>query len=101
MGLAQTGKQQNGAEIEMRIFGKICSELMSSKPDVSAHQDDLKMGVLTWSKSSQVEHQTQQNQPRVGRGAVVVGPVDLIFHQGGVGTSGRETNSNISSSGSV
>lgn len=44
---------------------------------------------LTWSKSSQVEHQTQQNQPGVGGGAVVVGPVGLILHQGGVGASER------------
>jgi len=44
----------------------------------------------TWSEGRQVEDQTQQHQPGVGAGTVVVGPVGLIFHQAGVGTSGRE-----------
>lgn len=44
---------------------------------------------LTRSKSSQVEHQPQQNQPRIWGGAVVIGPVSLISHEGRIWTSER------------
>lgn len=44
---------------------------------------------LTWSKSSQVEHQPQQNQPRKRGGTVVIGPVGLISHESRVWTSVR------------
>lgn len=49
----------------------------------------------TWSESSQVEHQAQQNQPGEGGGTVVVCPVGVILHQAGVGAPAGHRDTNL------